>query len=250
MSFLTGQKDTDFQILGRLDDKSLASVCQANSYARQICSDERFWLARLVDKYGKDVLKGKPLGMRYRDYYTSGKANIYSLCLQFRNLRHLSLLVVDDFYNPRSGLINVSWTRDYDSLTYLLLKIALTRQTSYNPRDFVEEEKLKKLVLDSALDIPDYRRGDFIPEIDLMTPEEKKAFLKIINLPYVGRPQLLRSAGQNRPDMLRAFESPEIPFKLLVHIHKGFMEGKIPLDILWEELCLNEYVQQFSFKKN
>ena len=40
MNKLTGNKDADFIILMKLDDRELGLVCQANKYVRSLCNDE------------------------------------------------------------------------------------------------------------------------------------------------------------------------------------------------------------------
>ena len=48
MSKLTGNKDADFLILMKLNDKELSLVCQANKYVNSLCKDDRFWLNRIL----------------------------------------------------------------------------------------------------------------------------------------------------------------------------------------------------------
>ena len=50
MSF-TGNKDTDFIILDKLDDKELGRLCQSDKYVATLCENETFWLNRLMRVY-------------------------------------------------------------------------------------------------------------------------------------------------------------------------------------------------------
>lgn len=65
---LTGLRDTDMIILSKLDDRSLLSLCSANTYTNTLCKDENFWRNRTVKKYG-NLFKYKPAFMSWRDYY-------------------------------------------------------------------------------------------------------------------------------------------------------------------------------------
>ena len=47
----TGNRDTDLLVLQLLDDKNLASICQTNSYLRNLCKDENFWRNRSIEKF-------------------------------------------------------------------------------------------------------------------------------------------------------------------------------------------------------
>ena len=246
MSVLTGNKDVDFDILLRLDDISLASLCSTNREARELCKREQFWKNRIVSVYGSEALKGKPERETFRDYYTSGKVKTYTICKTIEGVQHMSQLVVDDFYHPVNGLINANYTRDLQSLVYLLLKITYTRMESFDPRDLEEEERLKRAINQAVERVPEYRQSSFNLDTYYMTPGEKDEFIKLIDI-KIGRPQILRSASRNRPDMIKAFSNPEVQFRLLAHIHDGFRKYKIPLDIFWSELCTIPYVLDFKF---
>jgi hypothetical protein len=50
----TGVKDTDLEILMRLDDRSLLNTCSIeNVYLKRICNDESFWKRRFVSRFGE-----------------------------------------------------------------------------------------------------------------------------------------------------------------------------------------------------
>jgi len=70
----TGVKDVDRLILRKIDsEKDLAIVFQVDRYAHDFYNDEKFWIERFFDKYGKyledeNVLKYKA-SRKWRDYY-------------------------------------------------------------------------------------------------------------------------------------------------------------------------------------
>jgi hypothetical protein len=48
MNVLSGNKDTDFIILQKLNDDELGKVCKVNKYVNSLCKDETFWMQRLL----------------------------------------------------------------------------------------------------------------------------------------------------------------------------------------------------------
>src|SRR5579883_2904549 len=48
---LTGNRDTDYEILKKLDDYSLLQFCQTSTQAKNLCNNQQFWLNRLLAKY-------------------------------------------------------------------------------------------------------------------------------------------------------------------------------------------------------
>ena len=54
---LSGQKDADFFILSKLNDRDLLSVCITDKYANRLCNNEDFWRNRFITKYGLDFIK-------------------------------------------------------------------------------------------------------------------------------------------------------------------------------------------------
>ena len=72
----TGNKDTDFEILQRLDDKDLSQFCLVNTYVNNLCRDEKFWRNRVLLKWGgilgtiSDIeMSYKPREIPWKDYY-------------------------------------------------------------------------------------------------------------------------------------------------------------------------------------
>lgn len=47
---LTGHKDTDYKLLMDIDDRELGMVCQVNKKVNEICNDDAFWFARIIEK--------------------------------------------------------------------------------------------------------------------------------------------------------------------------------------------------------
>jgi len=43
-----GNKDISQTILLKLDDRSLANMCQVNKYTQKICDDQNFWFQRII----------------------------------------------------------------------------------------------------------------------------------------------------------------------------------------------------------
>ena len=64
----TSLKDTDFEILNRLNDYDLLSTCKVSSHFRKLCKDDQFWLNRTVKRFG-EVLKGIVEIRKYKQKY-------------------------------------------------------------------------------------------------------------------------------------------------------------------------------------
>jgi hypothetical protein len=249
----TGQKDVDVKILNLLEDKDLISLCETNKYVNSICNNDTFWRDRIVNKYGKEALiKLKETNgiTSYKEFYTSGKVKTYLTCLQIAKLPHSSQLVVDDFYNPFTGFIKLNLLRSFtvqdDFSIYLLLKIVLTRITSFPIRDFSYEESLKALIQQSYSKIYSFSQRNLDPKAEFLTAKERELFLNIISL-EANRGQLLIQNAKANPFVVKALSPrPEDKFAIIAHIHRGFQTGEIPLDILWEELCTLPFVLNFN----
>ena len=231
-------KDLNIEILNRLDDKSLGRMCQVNPDIKKICDDDNFWRNRIWSIYGKDISKYP--SETYREFYTSNRfkdfRNKHSMCVDLLKIPKLSQMVIDDFYNPDKGFVNEAYTRDKEGITYLLLKIVLER--AENKKD------IEKLIDEARERLPEYRLEEFSPETYSLTDKERATFKKIIDIPYVNRINLLRSTGMNRPEAIKALGTKEAPqiFKFVAFIHNGFKNGKLPLNIKWDELCTHPYL--------
>ena len=248
MNRFTGQKDVDITILNLLEDKDLINMCKTNKYVNSICENDNFWRDRIIKKY--NVLPDITPFTSYREFYTSNKMKALKLCLEISKLPKRSQLVVDDFYNPYTGFINSNFIENFGLMTYLLLKIVLTRISSFVPRNIKKEEEIKQLIIQEYDELRNFLVDHFgsqiNPDSDTLTNEEKLIFLLYINK-TITRASLLRETAKINPGYVRSLSPrPEDKFALIAYIHKGFANGKIPLDILWEELCTLPYVLDYS----
>ena len=231
-------RDINELFLNELDDKTLGRMCRVNLEAKKICEDDQFWLRRILKIYGEEILKAKKEDETYKQFYTSPNfiefTKKYSSCLAILTVPKLSQMVIDDFYNPSKGFINLHFTRDLEAIIYLLLKIVLQRDNS---------EKIRNLITEAKNNIPDYRLEEFDTETFELTDKEKTLFRTIIDIP-IGRIEILKNTGKVRPEFIKSLglnESPEI-FKFISFIHNGFKTGRLPLDIKWDELCTHPYM--------
>ena len=229
-------KDVTYYILNKLDDYSLDKTCKTVKKFRNICNDEDFWKYRIISIFGnksEEILNGKPENQSWKDFYLSKRYEIYSWCLDLLNVPKTSQMVIDDFYNPYTGFVNRGYTRDVEGMKYLLLKIVLER---YN-KDGLDNTKLIELLKEVKSEIPEYRENQFSDSLNL-TEKEKVYFYQLIDIP-IGRSEILRSNPKFINSLRR--NAPEVA-KLVVHINNGLKEGKIPLDIKWDELCKHPYL--------
>ena len=68
MSF-TPIKDVNLEIMSKMDDETLLSVCATNKYAKELCQNESFWRNRFVGKYGEMAAKHKPATRSWKNHY-------------------------------------------------------------------------------------------------------------------------------------------------------------------------------------
>ena len=242
MNRLTGNKNADTLILQSLDDKDLINMCSTDKYLKSICDDDRFWVDRIANKYGKETLAVVPNNkdMTYREFYTSGKAKNYALCLELHKIPKHSQLAIDDFYNPEYGIINKYIVGNVNIIEYLILKITLEKMISLPlPRgDLFEQEKLEKLLLKKYENMDSQKK--------YLTLFEKEYFKTLLYF-QLSAPYLLRSIAKTNPNIVKALSPrPEDKFRLISYIHDGFRMGKIPLNILWSELCNLPYILDYN----
>jgi len=69
MSTLSGIRDTDKEILLRLDYESLLNACATDTYIRSFCTNDYFWKDKLEYDFGASESANKPTGMTYRKYF-------------------------------------------------------------------------------------------------------------------------------------------------------------------------------------
>ena len=65
---LTGIQDIDIGIINQLNDQELASFCQVDKYASNLCRGDRLWIERF-QQYYPDIIPNKPEDMSWQDYY-------------------------------------------------------------------------------------------------------------------------------------------------------------------------------------
>lgn len=75
MRYLTGNIDSDLEILKYLDDKELFSQFSVNKYANKLCYNESFWMNRFINKYGKMKMIYKPDNITWRQFYLNLNIN-------------------------------------------------------------------------------------------------------------------------------------------------------------------------------
>src|SRR5665648_219289 len=98
----TGNKNTDYLVLERLEDKELVKICQTNQYLRNLCRDEGFWLRRIQEKFpylSLDILNRYKGDKTWSQYYiedlrlTLG-GNVDTLLIEFSIMGRLDLVIV------------------------------------------------------------------------------------------------------------------------------------------------------------
>lgn len=68
-SGFTNNRDTDILILTQMSDEDLLNVCSVNTYLHSLCNQESFWINRLINRFGNQVLEGKLEELTWKDYY-------------------------------------------------------------------------------------------------------------------------------------------------------------------------------------
>ena len=66
-------KNLSFEILNKLDDKSLVSFCSTSKEGQSLCKNQTFWQRRSIDRFGKylslDTMKVFKADRSWSDYY-------------------------------------------------------------------------------------------------------------------------------------------------------------------------------------
>jgi hypothetical protein len=65
--FLTGIADVDMLVLLQMDDKTLATTCRTNKYAKSICDNNNFWRRKVEQLPNRNNVK--PVDSTWKDYY-------------------------------------------------------------------------------------------------------------------------------------------------------------------------------------
>lgn len=75
---MLGNKDVDFDILNRLDDRSLVAYCRVNHAAHNACNDDRYWRSRvesIINLPYTDLLKFKD-NRKWYEYYIQDLSSV------------------------------------------------------------------------------------------------------------------------------------------------------------------------------
>ena len=68
----SGNKDVDYEILYKLDDKELGRICQTDQYFRKLCANDTFWMNRTLRRFGRYLGSVETIKQYLKDYkYTS-----------------------------------------------------------------------------------------------------------------------------------------------------------------------------------
>jgi hypothetical protein len=51
MATLTGDKNTDYEVLYNLNDYDLGNMCKVNQYTRDLCKNDTFWMNRVMKRF-------------------------------------------------------------------------------------------------------------------------------------------------------------------------------------------------------
>jgi len=236
---LTGDKQSDLLILQQLSDKDLVNACKSSKYIRSLCQDDKFWLNRIVNKFGVKTLELKRPEESYRNFYTNRLYIVSQLCSILRKDTNFQL-PIQAFYDPLSGYINVEYLRAKNLTDYILLKILYNR---------IQNKNILNQVNTALGNIPDYNRSIVDSETDKLTEKDIKAFLNLINI-SMSRNWIIRKISRGFPTLASNINKVvEFPFAVsfFIRIHDGFRTGEIPLDITWDKLCKSAYVLSVRF---
>lgn len=67
---LTGERDTDLEMMKKLDDRSLLNLCSVyNKYIHSLCSNEDFWRNRFIKVFGAVASEYKPVDRKWKRHY-------------------------------------------------------------------------------------------------------------------------------------------------------------------------------------
>ena len=89
MNKLTGDKNINFMILMKLNDKELSMVCSVNKYVNELCKDDTFWFNRVLLTFNFS-----PLVAREMKTY-----------LQFDNWKEFYVWLQEENFSP--GRLNI-----------------------------------------------------------------------------------------------------------------------------------------------
>lgn len=65
---LSRAKDTDYEIMYKLDDRELGRLCSTDTYFRELCKNDTFWRNRSIQRFGK-YLRSVEIMNNFRKQY-------------------------------------------------------------------------------------------------------------------------------------------------------------------------------------
>ena len=66
MTQFTGNRDVDYDIMMRLDDRDLLNFCQTDQYVSKLCRNDDFWKRRYKSRFGG---VSRPIKTTWRNFY-------------------------------------------------------------------------------------------------------------------------------------------------------------------------------------
>jgi stalled ribosome alternative rescue factor ArfA len=167
--FLTGDANVDILIMLQLDDPTLATTCQTNKYAKQLCNNENFWrqkVEQLPNAKGKTNVR-KPIEKTWRDYY-----------------RQLTEITIPVQVVPMGGAPNV-----YPQIFTIHLPKNLVRQINslytVAERGYIRDNALTSGYLEEripelgALIVEQFREHpEYFTNVELDTPEPGRVIIR------------------------------------------------------------------------
>ena len=113
----TGNKNVDYEILNRLDDKSLLSYCSTSKHYKEICNNQDYWKNRFFNKHGKylarEIVDRYKHNKSWSEYYIeiSSKVNTkypeYELATALQSKREDIAILLQTLRNANVNFINM-----------------------------------------------------------------------------------------------------------------------------------------------
>jgi hypothetical protein len=141
--FLTGDKNIDSDILNRLSDQDLVNACQVNKKADSICTDDSFWLNRILVKFpylSLDLLhkykQSRSINSSYWDIFTNmfkplrSWANYYIQDLSKITEENANQMLLKGVINNRLDIVMIAVNKGADVNNTQALLIAENKKYS------------------------------------------------------------------------------------------------------------------------
>ena len=137
---LTGVKDLNFRILNELDDIDLVNICQTNKAADKICTDQKFWLNRIMIKfpYLSNIINKYKGDRTWSEYYIDDLIKVnpydpYALNVAKTTNRDDHVMII---YTTKGKGLPTRYKRGYN---YNILDLYSNVENGYNTRKEFEE---------------------------------------------------------------------------------------------------------------